>query len=118
MPVAPHQGREIEYVMNGIKPLATIDINKDPEQYKKAQDLHYQLKVSYEGSLAIITQPENYWMHDLFRVLSTKKANVLIKTPEEKHRLLGRLFGYSEEDIDDFINAGLECACGQCAWEN
>jgi hypothetical protein len=117
MPIAPHEGKEIQLVLEGVKPLATIDKDKDPEQYRRAF-LTIDLAIDRQGEgLISITRMENTHLHAVFKLLSTTRANVLVRTPEEKHRLLGRLFGYNEEDIDDFINAGLKCACGQCKWE-
>ncbi len=117
MSIAPHEGRELEYVMLGIKPLASLDVNKQPEQFKRALRLKHAVTVYYHtNNLITITRPENDDLHNVFAVLSTNEANILVRTAEEKHRLLGRLFGYSEEDIDSFIAAGLECACGQCNW--
>ena len=113
--VAPHKGRELEYVAMGIKPLASLEFSKDPEQYNKALDLvHIWSVCKQTDDLITITRKENAHLHSVFKLLTSNKAYILVKSEHEKHRLLGRLFGYSEEDIDKFINADLKCACGQC----
>ena len=117
--IAPHEGKELEYVMNGIKPLASIDYNKQPELFYRALQLRHQLSIRYHynDSLITITKPENSKLHGTFELLMSSKASMVVKSKEEKQRLLGRLFGYTEEDIDEFIAQDIGCACGQCHWD-
>jgi len=113
--VAPHEGKELEYVSLGIKPLASLEFSKDPKQYTKALKLLNVLSVYKQtDDLITITRKENASLHGVFKVLTSHKAHLLVRSEQEKHRLLGRLFGYSEEDIDAFIKSDLKCACGQC----
>ena len=118
MPIAPHENIELEYVMVGLKPLASLEKDKQPDQFERALKLqHVASVVQHDDNLLTVTRKENKHLHGVFTLLSSKQASILVKSAEEKHRLLGRLFGYSETDIDEFIAAGLDCACGQCEWD-
>jgi len=118
MPIAPHEGRELEFVVNGIKPLASIDKKKQPEQFARALTLQHCMSIQHHADdLITVTLTENKELHDVFRILSTTKSSIIVKTSTEKHMLLGRLFGYSEEDIQEFLKAEMTCACGQCDWD-
>lgn len=120
MPIAPHEGREIEMVMNGIKPLASIEKSKQPEMFEKAlalSDMIDIVVVLHDKGHLTITRKENEKLHGVFSLLCSPKAAMVVRSQAEKSRLLGRLFGYSEEDIDEFIAADMQCACGQCKFE-
>lgn len=117
--VAPHEGHEINMVMWGMKPLASIEFNKQPNQFSRAIKLSHILSVRHQdlGSLTV-TLPENSHLHETFKLLSSPKVPVIVRSKEEKHRLLGRLFGYTEEQINEFIKSDMQCACGQCRFES
>jgi len=117
MPIAPHENIELEYVMVGLKPLASLEKDKQPDQFERALKLkHVASVMQHDENLLTVTRRENSHLHEVFKLLSSERASVIVRSAEEKHRLLGRLFGYSETDIDEFIAAGLDCACGQCEW--
>ena len=116
--IAPHEGKELEYVVNGIKPLASIDANKQPELFKRAIKMRNVISVCYHNhELITITRKENQQLHATFALLTSSKASIVVRSKAEKHRLLGRLFGYSEEDIDAFIKEDIQCECVQCKWD-
>jgi len=119
MPIAPHEGQELNYVMMGKKPLACIDRTKQPEMYDRAMRLKYVVSVKKQTEdMITVTDFRNSDLHTLFEILSSTRASVIVRTKKEKHRLLGRLFGYSEEDIEEFLAADMQCACGQCKWDD
>lgn len=117
--IAPHEGNEVNLVLWGKKPLATLEAEKQPASYQNViNNLQEVLSVKQHSvGLISITLPENKHLHDIFALLSSPKASVVVRSAEEKHRLLGRLFGYTEEQIDAFIKADMKCACGQCRFE-
>ncbi|ASL24395.1 hypothetical protein vBAspPH44_12 [Alteromonas phage vB_AspP-H4/4] len=118
MPVAPHEGKELEYVMNGIKPLALIDGRKEPEQFERALKLqNVATVVLHNNNELTITRNENAKLHGVFSLLNSPKAAMVVRSKEEKQRLMGRIFGYSEEDIADFIKANVDCKCRHCNLE-
>lgn len=117
--IAPHEGNEINMVMWGMKPLASIEFDKQPVQFDRAIELENVLSVCHqEVGLLTVTLPENSHLHETFKLLSSPKASVIVRSKEEKHRLLGRLFGYTEDQIEEFIKSDMQCACGQCRFES
>ena len=118
MTIAPHEGREIELVLDGTKPLATLKGNVYPKELRAAINTHKLItRYNAEQDVLVVVKPQHSFLIGLFGLLSSTKANFIVRSKEEKHRLLGRLFGYSEEDIDDFIAKDMKCACGQCKWD-
>lgn len=120
MPIAPHERSEVRLVLSGLKPLATIEKVKDPIGYSIA------ISMAGTGALAcwveptkdspsgevVITLPANanlipeyFWLlHEGIKELGLKQY----------HRRMGTLFGYSEADIEDFIEADIHCECSKC----
>lgn len=114
MPVAPHERSEVRLVLGGHKPLGVIEKAKDP--------LGFALAVSLgnAGSLCSIVKDKEvvftkpgagqfityyYWLLDNgVRLIGLKRY----------HAEMGRLFGYTEQDIRDFINAEIHCECSKC----
>ena len=109
--VAPHEGREIDLVIAGSKPLAVIEKRKDPEQYARSKRLPAQglvrfYRIGPEGAEVIISK-------------SAQRANAYIDAlnmpdGEDKTRVMGVLFGYSEADIEAFITNPPACDCSKC----
>ena len=111
--VAPHEGREIQLVLDGTKPLAVIELNKQPREYEQAiAGIHGLFALDNwmddTGWEAVITT-----IHNQALVLKYLDA-VEMEESTAKHRTLGRLFGYSEADIEEFINNRPPCNCSKC----
>ena len=118
--IAPHEGREVELVLNGTKPLATVEHDKDPDTYVKAILLGLGGLVAYkvtpsvdcEGGEVIFTLPQNRHLIDEYRWTLSKGVSVY--GLKGYHRALGRLFGYSAADIEAYIDAEITCDCTKC----
>ena len=118
--IAPHENNEVRLVLGGMKPLATIEKAKQPIGYALAIALSgtgaiassvVRSKDSPEGEV-VITLPKNKHRIEKYKwLLSHGVEAVGIK---EYHRRMGRLFGYTEEDISTFINAEIHCNCSKC----
>lgn len=119
--VAPHEGNEVRLVLSGTKPLATLEKRKQPIGYALAVSLagtgalrlHFiqGSKDSPEGEVVIV-RPDKISLLTEYRWLLAEGVKALgIK---EYHRRMGRLFGYSEADIEAFINAEIHCNCSKC----
>jgi hypothetical protein len=113
--VAPHEGEELTLVMMGVKPAAIIERDKQPEMYDKAQSLCHVISV-YQLDVGIIsvTKPENAHLHATIELLGSPNAKIVVRSTAEKQRLLGRILGYSEEQIDEFVRNPPECDCRWC----
>ena len=118
--VAPHQNNEVRLVLGGFKPLATIEKDKDPIGYALA------IALSGTGALAkriiksvdcpngevIITKPCNRPLIDVY--IELMAHGVRVYGIKEYHRRMGRLFGYTEDDINVFIKTDIHCECSKC----
>ena len=116
--VAPHEGDELTLVMMGVKPAAIIEYQKQPEMYDKAQELCHTISVhQLEVGVISVTQRKNANLHSIIELLGSSRAKLIVRSKEEKQRMLGRILGYSEEQIDEFIKNPPECNCRWCAYE-
>lgn len=104
--IAPHEGKEIALVTSGFKPLGSISA-----QYALSNALKplYTRVIGDSVYFALNEQPL-----DTYEFLMSPSASLILKSKQEHQRLLGRLFGYTEDEIDTFIEANLDCACGNC----
>ena len=111
--IAPHEGQEIQLVLDGTKPLAVIELNKQPMAYRKAMDGIHGL-YAYENwddttgwEVVIVDQRNVGLVMEYLDALNLPAGSA-------KHRTLGRLFGYSEADIEAFIADQPTCNCSKC----
>jgi len=115
--IAPHEGRELELVIAGIKPLALIEDSKQPI-----------IANMLRGELPRMLFPELHIVKREKEVLITKKGNefniALYEGLLHLHRsrrsdkdytiAMGKLFGYTEEEIKAFLEGDLKCNCEKC----
>jgi hypothetical protein len=118
--IAPHEANEVRLVLAGTKPLATIEKRKQPILYSLAVAMAgtgalfircAPTRDSPKGE-AIITLPRNKHLIEQFDYLLDYGVREL--GVKEFHRRMGRLYGYSEEDIEAFIAAEINCDCEKC----
>lgn len=118
--VAPHQNREVQLVLSGLKPLATIEKSKDCCGYSLAVSLITvgmlfgrvrPTKDDKKGEVAFTKPKNSYLIGEYNYLLNFGVQEYGIK---EYHRKMGKLFGYAEEDIEEFINAEVKCDCSKC----
>ena len=113
--IAPDQGCEIDLVIDGTKPLAVIEKRKDPEQYQRA------LRMQSDAYSTVYVTP---WIGSegpevvVYKWLSTFRRYRLaldMTGGDGKTRVMGELFGYSEADIQAFIDNPPACDCSKCS---
>lgn len=118
--VAPHEDNEVRLVLGGLKPLATIEKAKQPIGYSLAIALagtgalavHVSPSKDSPDGEAVVTLPKNRYRIDQYQWLL--EHGVKAVGIKEYHRRTGRLFGYTEEDINAFIKAEINCTCSKC----
>ena len=113
--IAPHQGREISLVLNGSKRFAVIEKRKDLASYFAAgsirrKDVTVQYVDGPEGPEVILTTNRKL-VAEYESLLRDGVSRLGIK---EYHRAVGRLFGYSENEINAFIDSEIDCNCSKC----
>ena len=112
--VAPHESCEVRLVLGGHKPLAAIEKAKDAIGYALAIALAGTgaLKLVQLTGEVIVVKPNKYHLIEEYLWLLT--CGVAEHGLKEYHRRIGRLFGYTEEDIEAFIKADIHCDCHKC----
>lgn len=116
--IAPHEGREIDLVISGDKPLAVIEERKDNAQYVRAM-MHRDMPISIyvrfrrdvESGREYIVSQSLFLIHQYLELLKTGVERLGIKG---YHRAMGLLFGYSPDDVEAFIDAEIDCNCSKC----
>lgn len=118
--VAPHQNNEVRLVLGGLKPLGTIERDKDLTGYamavslKNAGLLYAECRPTPDcerGEIVFTKVANRRLVAEYNSLLETGVKTFGIK---EYHRKMGRLFGYSADDIETFINAEIQCDCAKC----
>ena len=113
--VAPHENCEVRLVLGGYKPLAAIEKSKDPYGYALAIAMAGTGALTMqivEAGEVLITKPNNKaWIEHYLWLLSYGVKRLGIK---EYHRRMGKIFGYTDEDIETFIKAEIHCDCTKC----
>lgn len=114
MAIAPHENCETRLVLGGRKLLAVIERSKDPYGFALA------VSMSKAGSLVsevkdgeiVITLPNNRFLIKYYHSLI--EFGVHDYGLKEYHRKMGKLFGYTDQDIEDFITTEINCECTKC----
>tara|TARA_R110002167_G_scaffold132428_10_gene316685 strand:- start:1804 stop:2157 length:354 start_codon:yes stop_codon:yes gene_type:complete len=107
--IAPHKGTEVFGVLMGTKPLGSVPLDStDGRAVLDAQRLYTHVKngVVY---FALTEGPLN-----AFKFLTSESAKLIIRTKADHNRAMGRLFGYTEEEIEAFIATEVACDCIAC----
>lgn len=121
--IAPHEHCEVRLVLAGTKPLATIEKEKDPMGFSMAvacinagmlRGIVQPTKDCPTGEVAL-TLPKNVNLLDSYKHLL--EEGVKLYGIKEYHRKMGKIFGYREEDIEEFIKAEIKCDCSKCRGE-
>jgi hypothetical protein len=109
--IAPHQGREIKLVLDGKKPLASVDKRKDKRQYQLVLGLGLVFSMIHttKDEIAFCLPENNDKLWEYWNLLNTVPDNL-----QDYQRKMGRLFGYSEEEIEAFVNGDIKCNCHAC----
>ncbi len=105
--------------MSGSKPLGTIEKAKDPIGYAVAVSLSAtgmllcKFTNTEDGAAEVaFVKPGNIHLLKLYDwLLECGIAELGLK---EYHRELGRLYGYTEDDIAAFIKSDIQCECNKC----
>lgn len=109
--VAPHENRELDMVLRGEKPMCSISQTKNPVHFKDAETLsrHGTLVTYFHHQTLVCVLPKDEWCLEVYKnYLESDRLSQLNYTI-----LMGRLFGYSDDDIYKFIQVN-ECECVQC----
>ena len=112
--IAPHEGEELMLVEEGIKPLAIIYHSKSPKLYREAcRSLSCKRTLVRAGVIAIAQDQQT--IRAYIGLVSNRKSY----TREQYQRCMGKLLGYSNHEVEEFIQSeiGKTCTCIECGGE-
>lgn len=112
---APHEGKELAMVLAGSKPFGVIQFEKDPEQYVAVYDAQTTRRIyarTIQSGEVAFTLPTNRHFVDQYFDLITGVTKVADN--KDYQRRMGKLFGYSDEEIEAFITGDIKCNCHMC----
>lgn len=113
--IAPHCSCEVRLVLGGHKPLASIEKYKDQYGYALAISLANTGALYYEvvsASEVVITLPKNKHLVQEWKDLLCH--GVKLWGLHGFHYKMGKLYGYTDEDIELFIKSDVNCDCNKC----
>jgi len=101
--IGPHEGSELELMLQGIKPLASKprDVFSDFKPYFDSGELIQG--DSWDSRYFLVAIPGEEWRIDALHKIRQRFDSGEI-TPKKYHYLFGRLLGYDKQDIIKFIN--------------
>ncbi|CAM0102927.1 hypothetical protein VPH526E571_0022 [Vibrio phage 526E57-1] len=101
---------------SGEKPFSVVDKKKDPWLFNQVM-LNAELldvRMHYHNELAFTKKaPNSYMLHNKYLALHRIRVTREMSRAEFQ-RQMGRLFGYSHESIEAFIESGDYCGCRNC----
>ena len=107
--IAPHLNKELTLVKKGTKPRGSVHMGSTEASEIIADKAMYHYLSGGVLYFSLTQTPIN-----TYKFLSSSGAAIILRSKQEKNRLLGRLFGYTEDEIDVFIEANLDCQCQDC----
>lgn len=116
--IAPHFGKELSMVLNYEKPMGVVSREKDPEQYRDVLANVHRLEVRQYPKKEIAFAPKMTGRYVLREYDDLRMGRAKVDSQAEYQRRMGRLFGYTEEEIEEFIKGNLNCGCENCVGVN
>ena len=102
--------------VNGIKPFSVVDKKKDPWLFKQvmAHAEVLDVRMHYPDELAYTARRLDHKKYHVKYLALHRSRNLNEMSREYFQRQMGKLFGYSEESTQEFIDSGLYCECRNC----
>lgn len=111
--IAPHVNSELDLVLAGDKPLGSVPMGSVTAGIVfESNQIHTFVKDN-NVYFALTEAPIN-----AYKFLNSSAAALVVRSRQEHQRLTGRLFGYTEEQINTFIEANIGCRCRDCVGVN
>ena len=108
--IAPHRNKELELVLSGDKPLGSVKVDSPDSELVLVQNKLY--KHIANGIVYFAMTPEPI---QVYKFLQTPAlAGIIVHNKQEHQGLMGRLFGYTDEQIEEFMEANVDCSCVDC----
>lgn len=116
--IAPHEGKEVDLVLNGTKPFAVLEVAKDPGQILYALNFGDKLDLrstGIRGEMSIELRGTGARVYHKYTTLVNSRKKMIKNFGLKDYQTrMGKIFGYSDEEIEEFINNPPDCSCGKC----
>lgn len=102
--------------IRGKKPFSVVEKRKAPWLFEQVMShaALLDIRMYFPHELAFTAKRLDYVKyHTKYQSLHRERVNQSMSR-EEFQRQMGKLFGYSEESIQEFIDSGLYCECHNC----
>ncbi|AUR95265.1 hypothetical protein HOU78_gp45 [Vibrio phage 1.204.O._10N.222.46.F12] len=100
----------------GKKPFSVVEKGKAPWLFEQvmAHTALLDIRMYFPNELAFTAKRLGHVKyHTKYQALHRERVNQSMSR-DEFQRQMGKLFGYSEESIQEFIDSGLYCECHNC----
>lgn len=117
--IAPHEGNELDMLLAGTKVFAVLEKKKHPalirEYWKHVKTKYRYIQWDSINNDTVLMTADGWPNKRLYFMLVQNKI-WYIETfgKEDYQRKMGKVFGYSDEDIEAFISNPPDCNCEKC----
>lgn len=112
--IAPHEGKELEMVLTGDKPLGSLSYAKFTKKFGELSPTSsLQLCIAFNDGNVVFSLDMDK-IHEYLGVLASSEWYIEELGLEEYQRRMGKIFGYSEQEVQAFIDGNIECDCKDC----
>ena len=116
--VGPHEGQELELLLSGEKPLAMFtdivppsfdwsedkfDIHAERGELVKREEIYNNPNVPFPTRIVYYALPDEAWRIDKLHAINAAVFCELRSSTEQDDEDTGRLLGYSEKQIQTFL---------------
>jgi len=123
--IAPHEGNELDMLLAGTKVFAVLKVGKHDKLIERMRVSFYSIyfPINYRPVVCPTGNVVEYVLYTEAglsnKVLYTALVNIsewYIETfgKEDYQRKMGKIFGYSDEDIEEFVKNPPDCNCMKC----
>ena len=108
--------KDLHDVIAGDKPFMVVDKKKAPDMFRVIMNRVelLDIRVHFNNELALSKKGgQSFVPHNRYIALHLARQQRTMSRAYFQ-RQMGKLFGYNEQDIEDFINSGDYCECRNC----
>jgi hypothetical protein len=114
--IAPHEGNELDMILAGTKVFAVLSATKHDKLIERCKACLRVLggwnytRTLYRVFSVAGGDHNSFYLH----LVNNKNRYIEIFGIEMYQRSMGKLFGYTDEQINSFIASDIDCTCDNC----
>jgi len=113
--IAPHEGNELDMLLAGTKKFAVLEKWKHHGQVQRLANLQYSTgikwEIDYKRNEVLVWVGDGHYTALEYKLLLVNRD---LFSKQEFQYKMGKIFGYSDEEIEGFINNPPDCNCTKC----